>query len=157
MRLRDGEREVEVSGSAQFVRQLLDDLPALLGRLRAEPASCRPASISMPPPPTLPAVVTPPAAPEVVEPAAVAGAADAAEAPVGAATPEPATNGHGPADALTRQVLGIMRKTGRPVSIAEIRQRLSEDVSGQQVRRVLERASERVVNTGGRPAEYRLR
>jgi hypothetical protein len=60
-------------------------------------------------------------------------------------------------DALTRQVLGIMRKSGRPVSIAEIRQRLADPVSGQQVRRVLERASERVVNTGGRPAEYRLR
>jgi hypothetical protein len=157
VRLRDGEREVEVSGSAQFVRQLLDDLPALLGRLRAEPASSRPASISMPPPPTLPAVVTAPAPPVAVEPAAVADTAEAVEAPVEVATSETATNGHGPVDALTRQVLGIMRKTGRPVSIAEIRQRLSDPVSGQQVRRVLERASEKVVNTGGRPAEYRLR
>ena len=43
------------------------------------------------------------------------------------------------------------------MGIAEIRKRLSDPVSGQQVRRVLERASEQVVNTGGRPAEYRLR
>jgi hypothetical protein len=145
VRLRDGEREVEVSGSAGFVRQLLDDLPALLGRLRAEPAPSRPASISMPPPPTLPTVAASPAPPEAVE------------EPVEVQTPEPATNGHGPMDALTRQVLAVMRRTGRPISIAEIRERLSDPVSGQQVRRVLERASERVVNTGGRPAEYRLR
>jgi hypothetical protein len=145
VRLRDGEREVEVSGSAGFVRQLLDDLPALLGRLRAEPAPSRPASISMPPPPTLPTVVARPAPPEAVE------------EPVEVETPEPATNGHAPMDAVTRQVLAVMRKSGRPISIAEIRERLSEPVSGQQVRRVLERASERVVNTGGRPAEYRLR
>jgi hypothetical protein len=155
VRLRDGEREVEVSGSAGFVRQLLDDLPALLGRLRAEPAPSRPASISMPPPPTLPAVVAAPATPEAVEHGA--DAPGVVEPPVEVETPEPATNGHGPVDALTRQVLGIMRKSGRPVSIAEIRQRLADPVSGQQVRRVLERASERVVNTGGRPAEYRLR
>src|SRR3982075_4651903 len=51
VRLRDGDREVEVSGSAGFVRQLLDDLPALLGRLRSEPTS-RSASISMPPAPS---------------------------------------------------------------------------------------------------------
>ena len=55
------------------------------------------------------------------------------------------------------RVDGYNISTGRPISIAEIRERLSDPVSGQQVRRVLERASERVVNTGGRPAEYRLR
>jgi hypothetical protein len=54
-------------------------------------------------------------------------------------------------------VFTIMRKAGRPIGIAEIRKRLPDGVSGQQVRRVLERASEQVVNTGGRPAEYRLR
>jgi hypothetical protein len=145
-----------VSGSAGFVRQLLDDLPALLGRLRSEPNS-RSASISMPrapsasmpPPPSLPAVAAAPApAPAVAE---------APQVPVEVASPAPATNGHGPVDALTRQVLAVMRKAARPMGIAEIRKRLSDPVSGQQVRRVLEKASEQVVNTGGRPAEYRLR
>jgi pyruvate/2-oxoglutarate dehydrogenase complex dihydrolipoamide acyltransferase (E2) component len=146
VRLREGEREIEVSGSAAFVRQLLDDLPALLGRLRAE-GSARPASISMPPPPSIPAPPAVPASP----------AAEAAEDPEPEESPDRATNGRAPADALTRQVLAILRRNARPMGIAEIRKRLSEPVSGQQVRRVLERASEQVVNTGGRPAEYRLR
>ncbi|HEX6493330.1 MAG TPA: hypothetical protein VF112_07445 [Candidatus Dormibacteraeota bacterium] len=144
VRLREGDREIEVSGSAAFVRQLLDDLPALLGRLRSE-GSSKPASISMPPAPALPA------------PASTASDAGAEETAAPVETPAPATNGRAPADALTRQVLAIMRKAARPMGIAEIRRRLSDPVSGQQVRRVLERASEQVVNTGGRPAEYRLR
>ena len=148
VRLREGDREIEVSGSAAFVRQLLDDLPALLARLRSE-GSTKPASISMPPPPApLPA---PPAAPGPA--ASKAGEEDAPD-PVERAAP---TNGRAPADALTRQVLAVMRRAARPMGIAEIRKRLPEPVSGQQVRRVLERASEQVVNTGGRPAEYRLR
>src|SRR5438270_4670646 len=47
LRLRDGDREIEVSGSAPFVRQVLDDLPALLAKLRSD-ASPRPAAIRMP-------------------------------------------------------------------------------------------------------------
>jgi hypothetical protein len=140
VRLRDGDREVEVSGSAGFVRQVLDDLPALLARMRQEPAA-RHAAISMPPPPAAPA---PPAE-------------AAAPTPVDAGTVTPAANGHAPGEDLTARVLGILRRAGRPIGIAEIRRRLAEDVSGQQVRRVLERASDQVVNTGGRPAEYRLR
>jgi hypothetical protein len=140
VRLRDGDREVEVSGSAGFVRQILDDLPALLARLRQEPAARHPA-ISMPPPPAAP---SPPA--EVSGPA-----------PADTETLMPAANGHAPGDDLTARVLGILRRAGRPIGIAEIRRRLPEDISGQQVRRVLERASDQVVNTGGRPAEYRLR
>jgi pyruvate/2-oxoglutarate dehydrogenase complex dihydrolipoamide acyltransferase (E2) component len=145
VRLREGEREIEVSGSAAFVRQLLDDLPALLGRLRAE-GSTKPASISMPPPPPAPAATAP-----------VEAAAETEDAPEPEESSARATNGRAPADALTRQVLAILRRSARPMGIAEIRKRLSEPVSGQQVRRVLERASEQVVNTGGRPAEYRLR
>jgi hypothetical protein len=141
-----------VSGSAGFVRQLLDDLPALLGRLRSEPTS-RSASISMPPAPS--AFMPPP--PSLPAAAAAPAVTKAAEVPVEVRSPAPATNGHGPVDALTRQVLAIMRKTARPMGIAEIRKRLSDPVSGQQVRRVLEKASDQVVNTGGRPAEYRLR
>ncbi|TMD07204.1 MAG: hypothetical protein E6J03_04350 [Chloroflexi bacterium] len=144
VRLREGDREIEVSGSAAFVRQLLDDLPALLARLRSE-GSSKPASISMPPPPPLPAPTVPAPTP------------DAEENPGPVESAAPATNGHAPIDALTRQVLGILRRTARPMGIAEIRKRISDPVSGQQIRRVLERASEQVVNTGGRPAEYRLR
>jgi hypothetical protein len=48
VRLRDGDREVEASGSPMFVRQLLDDLPVLLARLRGEASGGRPASISLP-------------------------------------------------------------------------------------------------------------
>ena len=47
LRLRDGEREIEVSGSAAFVRQVLDDLPAMWGRLHGE-GSTRPARIDLP-------------------------------------------------------------------------------------------------------------
>jgi hypothetical protein len=50
VRLQDGDRLVEVSGSAPFVRQVLDDLPSLWARLRGE-GSPRPASIRMPRPP----------------------------------------------------------------------------------------------------------
>ena len=47
LRLRDGEREIEVSGSAAFVRQVLDDLPAMWTRLHGE-GSTRPARIDLP-------------------------------------------------------------------------------------------------------------
>jgi hypothetical protein len=87
----------------------------------------------------------------------VEAAAETEDAPEPEESSARATNGRAPADALTRQVLAILRRSARPMGIAEIRKRLSEPVSGQQVRRVLERASEQVVNTGGRPAEYRLR
>jgi hypothetical protein len=50
VRLRDGDRELEVSGSAVFVRQLLDDLASLWPRLHGE-GHARPSHISMPPPP----------------------------------------------------------------------------------------------------------
>ncbi|HEX3607270.1 MAG TPA: hypothetical protein VH134_15215 [Candidatus Dormibacteraeota bacterium] len=167
VRLRDGDREIEVSGSPGFVRQLLDDLPALMGRLRADSPASRPASISMPPAPApapapartpTPSMPPPPTLPAASAAAPVAEQAPAAAEPVDEApAAPPATNGKAPVDPLTRQVLGIMRKSSRPMGIAEIRKRLPDTVSGQQVRRVLERASEQVVNTGGRPAEYRLR
>jgi len=50
LRLRDGDREIEVSGSAAFIRQMLDDIPALWARLEgANPPQA--ASIRMPEPP----------------------------------------------------------------------------------------------------------
>ncbi|MBV8300542.1 MAG: hypothetical protein JOY68_01300 [Candidatus Dormibacteraeota bacterium] len=50
MRLQDGDRVFEVSGSPAFVRQVLDDLPVLWARLHGEGAPRR-ASIRMPEPP----------------------------------------------------------------------------------------------------------
>jgi len=51
LRVRDGERELEVSGSPAFVRQVLDDLAGVWAQLRGEkPPS--PASIRMPAPHT---------------------------------------------------------------------------------------------------------
>ena len=46
LRLRDGEREIEVSGSAAFVRQVLDDLPAMWAAFTAKVRHALPASIS---------------------------------------------------------------------------------------------------------------
>jgi hypothetical protein len=124
LRLRDGDREVELRGSAAFVRQTLDELPTLLARLRAEPMPPRAASIALPP--------APPAA-------------------------KPVGNGKAVEESLEDQVLTLLRESRKPMGIAEIRGRLDGDVSAQQVRRILERAGDRVVTTGERPAAYRLR
>jgi hypothetical protein len=130
LRLRDGDREFEVSGSAIFIRQLLDDLPSLWQRLHGEgPAG--PARISMPPPPRQ--VPPPPAAVERV--------------------PEP-PHGNG---SLDERVLGVLKRAERPLAVAAIRKRLADTTTPQQVRRVLERNAERVSVSKDRPATYRLR
>ena len=131
MRLRDGDREIEVSGSAPFVRQVLDDLPALLAKLRGD-ASPRPAAIRMPS-----ATENPPL--EVVG------------SPVEAALPPAESNG-----SMEDRILAILREARRPLAVAAIRKRLGPQVTPQQVRRVLERAGDRVAVTGQRPATYRL-
>lgn len=132
VRLRDGDRAVEVSGSPAFVRQVLDDLPALMARLRGE-ASPRGGGITMPAPPAEPA------------PAEAAPVAPAATAPS-----RPAS--------LEDRILGVLRDSPGPLAIAAIRERLGDaSVSGQQVRRLLERANGRVVASGERPATYTLR
>jgi hypothetical protein len=152
VRLRQGDREVEVSGSSEFVRQILDELPTLLARLRGEdvPPS-RPASISMPPPPR-----------------ATADAAAATDQPTPDATPgEPparaghrrdrhraAANGHG---SLEDRVFRVLERADHPLSVAAIRQQLGGESSGQQIRRILERAADRVQATSERPAAYALR
>lgn len=53
LRLRDGEREIEVSGSAAFIRQILDDVPGLWARLEGSHPP-QPSSIRMPEPPREP-------------------------------------------------------------------------------------------------------
>ncbi len=82
LKLRDGDREIEVSGSAAFVRQVLDDLPAMWARLHGE-GSSRPGRIDLP----APRQHEQPVAHEAVAAQAVA------EEPVIAPVREPATNG----------------------------------------------------------------
>lgn len=155
-RLRDGEREIEVSGSAGFVRQILDDLPSLLSRLRGE-AEVTPSSIRMPSPSsrTLPPGGT--------------GEVGAGREPAGEQPPHPAAaradDGEDPPAApgpgegvvhLEERVLAALQNASHPLPVAAIRSRLGAGVSGQQVRRILERAGSRVVATGERPVRYRL-
>src|SRR2546428_1985805 len=118
LRLRDGDREFEVSGSAIFIRQLLDDLPSLWQRLHGE-GPARPARISMPAPP-------PPQAPP-------------AQVTVESAPRPTSDNG-----SLDERVLGVLRRAERPLAVAAIRKRLADTTTPQQVRRMLERNAERV-------------
>jgi hypothetical protein len=163
VRLREGDREAEIHGSAAFVRQTLDDLPALFARLRGEAvAPTRPASISLPKPPR-----TAPAAEEDDEfddeladdededeedeepPARHRERHRAAPAPAKA-------NGRG-ARSLEDRIFRTLERADHPLSVAAIRKQIGADTTGQQIRRILERASDRVVATTERPAAYALR
>ena len=179
IRVRDGDREVEVSGSPAFVRQAIDDLPDLLARLRGERKgaaatshqSAATRSISMPAPSVpgpsmshdespLPVAVTPANGRSTGAAATVADGA-VASAPGGARGPAtkaagPRAKRHAVAHSLEEQVIGILAGQKRPVTVAAIRKKLTDDVSGQLVRRTLER-SDRVTATDDRPAAYRLR
>lgn len=188
IRLRDGDREVEVHGTSAFCRQIIDELPLLLDRLRTAPGTA--ASIALPSPPSsrgprgdrLPEVSRGDGAHAT---APDGGGAHAAPPDPGAAHPTVldeirsrrrsrtgAGNGrhapspdHGavsaptqtPADPLDEQVLTVLRASGRPLAVAEIRAKLGDELSGQAVRRILERAHDLVVSVGGKPAAYRAR
>jgi hypothetical protein len=160
VRIRDGEREIEVSGNPAFVRQVLDDLPTLMARLRGEAPGRT--TISMPAPPDAQHIA---AATVVAEPPGVADVAT--KSPI-AAPPGATPNGNGrrgagrPAgtgsSSLEDRIFDVLRGSGRPLAVAAIRQRLDgPDVTGQQVRRLLERAGARVVMSTDRPATYSLR
>jgi hypothetical protein len=154
VRIRDGDREIEVSGNPAFVRQVLDDLPTLMARLRGE-APGRSAT-SMPPPPAQP--VAQPIAPDDRDaselsaeslPPASRSKNGAHVTPAGAKEASPS---------LEDRVFQVLRGSGRPLAIAAIRQRLDgPEVTGQQVRRLLERAGPRVTVSSDRPATYSLR
>jgi hypothetical protein len=59
---------------------------------------------------------------------------------------------------LEDRVFEVLRASTRPLAIAAIRQRLDgAAVTGQQVRRLLERAGPRVTVSSDRPATYSLR
>jgi hypothetical protein len=154
IRLRDGDREIDVSGSPAFVRQILDDLPALLARLRGEPAPA-PSSIRMPP--ATGGAVTAPVLP--ASPAPTLAAQPAASRPEGEGKgTEPDVLDSpvrvGPVD---ERIFAVLRAAPKPLPIAAIREELGGPLTGQQVRRILERAGDRVVSTGERPMKYRLR
>jgi hypothetical protein len=157
LRLRDGEREIEVSGSAAFVRQVLDDLPAMWARLHGEGAA-RPGRIDLPAPR------------QQDRPAAVAPIASqaAAPAPVDEPAAEPVSNGRHAAPASNGKraaergtpddkVLAVLKGSTRPLAVAAIRKRLGGSFTPQQVRRILERNGPKVSVTDDRPATYRLR
>jgi hypothetical protein len=149
LRLRDGDREIEVSGSAAFVRQVLDDLPAMWTRLHGE-GSTRPARIDLP------------ARSEAQAPAAVAEPTSRVpeSAPEPARTAPAATsNGKHTATRSTPddKVLAVLKESTRPLAVAAIRKRLGGSFTPQQVRRILERNAPKVSVTDDRPATYRLR
>jgi hypothetical protein len=153
VRIRDGEREIEVRGNPAFVRQVLDDLPTLMARLRGEAPGRT--TISMPAPPaTLPPGRSAPVEQAAVVEVTAANGADAAANGAGAgrraaraATPS-----------LEERIFEVLRVSGRPLAVAAIRQRLDgDDVTGQQVRRLLERAGPTVLMSSDRPATYSLR
>ncbi len=147
LRLRDGDREIEVSGSAVFVRQVLDDLPAMWARLHGE-GSTRPARIDLP----APAPHEEHSAPETA----------VAPEPVAATAPHATratSNGKHIAERGTPddKVLAVLKASSRPLAVAAIRKRLGGTFTPQQVRRILERNAPKVSVTDDRPATYRLR
>jgi hypothetical protein len=159
LKLRDGDREIEVSGSAAFVRQVLDDLPAMWARLHGE-GSSRPRGIDLP----APRQQEQPVAREA------AAAPVIADEPVIAPVHEPATNGKHPEAVVATngkrpaergtpddKVLAVLKSSTRPLAVAAIRKRLGGTFTPQQVRRILERNAPKVSVTDDRPATYRLR
>jgi hypothetical protein len=157
LRLRDGEREIEVSGSAAFVRQVLDDLPAMWARLHGEGAA-RPGRIDLPAPRQQD---RPAAATIVASQSAAPEPADVrADEPVSNGRhAAPASNGKRAADRGTPddKVLAVLKGSTRPLAVAAIRKRLGGSFTPQQVRRILERNGPKVAVTDDRPATYRLR
>jgi hypothetical protein len=150
LRLRDGDREIEVSGSAAFVRQVLDDRPAMWTRLHGE-GSTRPARIDLPARTEAPVAALAGAAAPVAD--------EVAPAPVKAAAPAPAAASNGKSTRSTPddKVLAVLKDSTRPLAVAAIRKRLGGTFTPQQVRRILERNAPKVTVTDERPATYRLR
>ena len=146
LRLRDGDREIEVSGSAAFVRQVLDDLPAMWTRLHGE-GSTRPARIDLPARSEAAVADQPHRVPE------------SAPEPTRPAAPAAASNGKHTTTRSTPddKVLAVLKESTRPLAVAAIRKRLGGSFTPQQVRRILERNAPKVSVTDERPATYRLR
>jgi len=159
--LRQGDREVTVTGSRIFIRQTLDELPSLFAKLTGTPVPT-PASISIPANPAR----TPPTeveAPTVValpayEPQTRGPRAERHPAPNRdtGATRNPAAEFTKDPGSLEDSVFAVLQRSKRPLKVVELRAQLDGNVTGQQVRRILER-SDRVVSNGDKPTAYRLR
>ena len=149
LRLRDGEREIEVSGSAVFVRQVLDDLPAMWARLHGD-GPARPARIDLP---------SHVAHEELLAPETAAVPEAVAAAPPAPRAVRATANGKHTAERGTPddKVIAVLRASSRPLAVAAIRKRLGGTFTPQQVRRILERNAPKVSVTDDRPATYRLR
>jgi hypothetical protein len=161
VRLRDGDREIEVTGNPAFVRQVLDDLPALMARLRGE-APGRTA-ISMPAPPVSQPVAAVFSTDDGHAAATVEDEPKVSAPPAAPAVPARGRNGTrrsagaGGDGGLERQVFDVLRGSTRPLAISAIRERIDSQPTGQEVRRLLERAGDRVSRSADRPATYSLR
>ncbi len=142
-----------MSGTAGFVRQVLEELPALVARLRGE-AAPTPSSIRMPAPAPREIVAAPGAGAGIPARIADPGQPSGTEEGNGIAA---ATKGAANGATLEERVLSALRTSSHPLPVADIRGRVGDDVTGQQVRRILERAGSRVVATADRPIRYRLR
>ena len=157
LRLRDGDREIEVSGSAAFVRQVLDDLPAMWSRLHGE-GSTRPARIDLPARSDAPTRSDVPARSEVATPAVDAQPAELDVASLPKQARATSNGKHATARSTPDdKVLAVLRESTRPLAVAAIRKRLGTSFTPQQVRRILERNAPKVSVTDDRPATYRLR
>ena len=154
LRLRDGDREIEVSGSAAFVRQVLDDLPAMWARLHGE-GSTRPGRIDLPAHATAGAA----AAPERSRRRWTACRRARPSRNRRQRHPAAASNGKHTTTRSTPddKVLAVLKESTRPLAVAAIRKRLGGSFTPQQVRRILERNAPKVTVTDERPATYRLR
>ena len=150
MRIRNGERELEVSGAPAFVRQVLDDLPTLMARLNGEVPSR--SAVALPAPPAPAALIAPVATP------VDGNGATAEHVNGGSAKPVAGRRARktSPAD-VEGLVFDVLRGSEAPLAVAAIRKRLPAGATGQQVRRILERAENRVRVSGERPATYSLR
>ena len=150
-----------MTGSPIFIRQTLDDLPSLFAKLTGTPVPT-PASISIPAnpartPPTVveaPAVVALPAyEPQTRSPRAERHTHPKRDT---GATPNPAAEFTKDTGSLEDAVFAVLQRSKRPLKVVELRAQLDGNVTGQQLRRILER-SDRVVSNGDKPTAYRLR
>jgi hypothetical protein len=156
VRIRDGEREIEVRGNPAFVRQVLDDLPSLMARLRGEAPGRT--TISMPAPPAVQHLAEPTTPAEQTAIAEITRPNGAEAAGAGGSGTGRRGQRSGTASSLEDRIFEVLRGSGRPLAVAAIRQRLDgAEVTGQQVRRLLERAGSSVVTSEDRPATYSLR
>jgi hypothetical protein len=158
VRLRDGAREVEVTGSPAFIRQTIDDLPALFARMMAASVAT-PASISIPaahPAPTARDEGGDIGVAGRAEPSARSGSNGGSDRRREQPAPPQTRGSEPPNGSPEERVFAVLRSSGRALTVASIRAELNDGLSGQQVRRILERSGQ-VIAGDEKPSRYRLR